>query len=380
MAGVIDLSYAAAYRIGIAQKGSGEVEVEAIIPGETVLVTTAPLPPVALAPAAAAPAGRPGPKSARRCRSRLPTAASPCSSARSRAMRTRRISSRHLANQLAPLGVEPRIRQVNRLFRVFVGPYPTREIRETDGRQAARCARTPVDDRDVLELTWKQGPCARGRVRGAGRMSRSSRRNGFLGQHGGRGTRDRFAHRARYNCRNRRTNSSRDAVVATRPSTANLPRTTCSASPARPDVCRVRLAGGFARARATHHRDRRRRRHCDSDLSRPLRKRIELAARHHRHRRRRPDAKRSFPDGRRRRHFAAAGRAEDVRAADFRARGADAVVVGSMRPLGEGARRGQVRAGRRRAASQLASMNYVVTPRRSSARPRTRSPTSSTRR
>ena len=30
---VIDLSYAAAHRIGIAQAGSGEVEVEAIIPG-----------------------------------------------------------------------------------------------------------------------------------------------------------------------------------------------------------------------------------------------------------------------------------------------------------------------------------------------------------
>jgi cell division septation protein DedD len=33
----------------------------------------------------------------------------------------------HLANQLAPLGVEPKIRQVNALFRVFVGPYPTRD-------------------------------------------------------------------------------------------------------------------------------------------------------------------------------------------------------------------------------------------------------------
>jgi rare lipoprotein A len=43
---VIDLSYAAAHRIGIAQRGSGEVEVEAIIPSDTVLVTAAPLPPV----------------------------------------------------------------------------------------------------------------------------------------------------------------------------------------------------------------------------------------------------------------------------------------------------------------------------------------------
>ena len=33
----------------------------------------------------------------------------------------------HLANQLAPVGVEPKVRQVNGLFRVFVGPYPTRD-------------------------------------------------------------------------------------------------------------------------------------------------------------------------------------------------------------------------------------------------------------
>ena len=57
---VIDLSYAAAYRIGIAQKGSGEVEVEAIIPGETAdRSRRAPLPPVASAPVAAPPPGQP---------------------------------------------------------------------------------------------------------------------------------------------------------------------------------------------------------------------------------------------------------------------------------------------------------------------------------
>src|SRR5512143_559974 len=49
---LIDLSYAAAHRIGIAQKGSGEVEVEAILPAEARLVAAAPLPPVAGAPAA----------------------------------------------------------------------------------------------------------------------------------------------------------------------------------------------------------------------------------------------------------------------------------------------------------------------------------------
>src|SRR6185369_2640197 len=49
---LIDLSYAAAHRIGIAQKGSGEVEVEALLPGAATLVAGAPLPQVASAPAA----------------------------------------------------------------------------------------------------------------------------------------------------------------------------------------------------------------------------------------------------------------------------------------------------------------------------------------
>ena len=92
---VIDLSYAAAYRIGIAQKGSGEVEVEAIIPGETVLVTDG----AAAAgrgwrpPSPPPPGPAPGRKPARRCRSHRPMVASRCSLARLRAMRTPRISS-----------------------------------------------------------------------------------------------------------------------------------------------------------------------------------------------------------------------------------------------------------------------------------------------
>jgi rare lipoprotein A len=39
----------------------------------------------------------------------------------------------HLANQLAPAGVEAKVRQVDGLFRVFVGPYPTRD----DARRSA---------------------------------------------------------------------------------------------------------------------------------------------------------------------------------------------------------------------------------------------------
>jgi TolB protein len=55
-------------------------------------------------------------------------------------------------------------------------------------------------------------------------------------------------------------------------------------------------------------------------------------------------------------------RAEDVRPGDFRARGADAVVIGSMRPLGEA--RVEVRFALLDAVkqTQLAAMTYVVAP------------------
>ena len=89
--------------------------------------------------AAAGPAA--APRRARRCRSRRPTAASRCSSAPSPTTRTRRTSVAHLANQLAPLGVEAKVRQVDGLFRVFVGPYPTREEARRDGGPAPRRAR-----------------------------------------------------------------------------------------------------------------------------------------------------------------------------------------------------------------------------------------------
>ena len=123
---LIDLSYAAAYRVGIAQRGSGEVEVEAIIPGEAVLVAGAPLPPVAEAPAATLPGVPPAEVGAT-----VPVASADggfavqlgafASFANAQSFAGR------LANQLAPVGVEAKVRQVNGLFRVFVGPYETRE-------------------------------------------------------------------------------------------------------------------------------------------------------------------------------------------------------------------------------------------------------------
>jgi rare lipoprotein A len=130
---VIDLSYAAAHRIGIAQKGSGEVEVEAILPGEAPLIAAAPLPPVAAAPAARLPPGAPAAEAG----TPVPVAGTDGGYAvqlgafASYANAANFLA--HLANQLAPLGVEPKIRQVNGLFRVFVGPYAVRD----DARRTA---------------------------------------------------------------------------------------------------------------------------------------------------------------------------------------------------------------------------------------------------
>ena len=120
---IIDLSYAAAHRVGIAQRGSGEVEVEAIIPGE---------PP------------DPEPQRRRCRRSRRRRAAA----ARARADACRRRTSAggfavqlgafqnyanaqnflaHVQSQLADAQVEPRVREQNGLYRVYVGPYTDRD-------------------------------------------------------------------------------------------------------------------------------------------------------------------------------------------------------------------------------------------------------------
>jgi rare lipoprotein A len=136
---IIDLSFAAATRLGIAQKGSGEVEVEAIfaIEGTTVAAAT-PLPPVVEAPVGTPPAGAPPSEP-------LPTVATApvasteggfvvqlgafASSANAETFAAR------LSSSIAPVGVEARVRQVSGLFRVFVGPYQTRdEARRTADR------------------------------------------------------------------------------------------------------------------------------------------------------------------------------------------------------------------------------------------------------
>ena len=121
---VIDLSYAAAHRVGIAQKGSGEVEVEAILPGTATMLAAAPLPPLA-APATAAVATPPSP---------VEPIAVP-GAATGFAVQMGAFSSyanaqnflEHVQNQMAAAQVEAKVRQVDGLFQVYVGPYADRD-------------------------------------------------------------------------------------------------------------------------------------------------------------------------------------------------------------------------------------------------------------
>ena len=118
---VIDLSYAAAHRIGIAQRGSGEVDVEALIPGESTLVAASPsLPPVAEPPPSTMSPPPP-----------IPIASTGAGFSVQLGAFANFANARnflaHVQNQLADAQVEARVRQVSGLFRVYVGPYPERE-------------------------------------------------------------------------------------------------------------------------------------------------------------------------------------------------------------------------------------------------------------
>jgi rare lipoprotein A len=127
---VMDLSYAAAHRLGIAQKGSGEVEVEAILPTEA-YAAAAPLPPVA-------PSVARGPPQAM-----LPPVAEPAAADAKDGFVVQlgafanyanaQVFLAHVQNQMATAEVEPRVRQQKGLWRVYVGPYANRD----DARRAA---------------------------------------------------------------------------------------------------------------------------------------------------------------------------------------------------------------------------------------------------
>ncbi len=115
---VIDLSYAAAYRIGIAQKGSGQVEVESIIPSDAPpQIAVAPLPPLAVAEAASGTPMAVGQEAG----AFVVQLGAFANNANAQAF------VENVANQVAPLGVQTRVRQDGGLFRVSVGPYATRD-------------------------------------------------------------------------------------------------------------------------------------------------------------------------------------------------------------------------------------------------------------
>ncbi|MGH8800699.1 MAG: septal ring lytic transglycosylase RlpA family protein, partial [Casimicrobiaceae bacterium] len=176
---VIDLSYAAAYKLGIAQRGSDLVDVDAILPGDSAhpLEATAPTP---LAPVLAqVPEPAPG-------ASTPPTQAETANSANASPVDTGAVDSTdlpqggaaatspgvapvtatrggysvqlgafanfsnaesflaHVQNQLAQVTVEPRIRQSGGLYHVYVGPYPGRDEARRVGERITQAFGYPV--------------------------------------------------------------------------------------------------------------------------------------------------------------------------------------------------------------------------------------------
>jgi rare lipoprotein A len=121
---VIDLSYAAAYRIGIAQRGSGEVEVESVLPSDSpVRIAATPLPPVASSEARASaplPVGQ-------ETGGYVIQLGAFANNANAQAFVT------HVANQTAALGVEAKVHEARGLYLVVVGPYPTRDDAKRTG-------------------------------------------------------------------------------------------------------------------------------------------------------------------------------------------------------------------------------------------------------
>ena len=140
---IIDLSYAAAHRLGIAQNGSGEVDVQAILPGsiaQSPQASQPPLPAVASAPAATAPLV-PTPAVAQP--SGAPDAPPVASVVGGYSVQLGAFANfanaqaflAHAQNQLLTAQVEAKIRQAGGLYRVYIGPYPARNDAERVGER-----------------------------------------------------------------------------------------------------------------------------------------------------------------------------------------------------------------------------------------------------
>jgi rare lipoprotein A len=123
---LIDLSYAAAQKLGIAQRGSGEVEVESIVPGGVVaqIAASPPLPPVASVAAPPTLGADAAPVEALASTQGGGGFAVQLGAFANFANAQNFLA--HVQNQLATAQVEPKVRQVGGLFRVYVGPYAER--------------------------------------------------------------------------------------------------------------------------------------------------------------------------------------------------------------------------------------------------------------
>jgi rare lipoprotein A len=117
---IVDLSYAAAHRLGIAQRGSGDVIVESILPDDIASPARKPLPPVAVAEVPP-PVVTPEPATAVATGGYVVQLGAFANFANAQAFVA------HVQNQTATAQVEPRVRQAQGLWRVYVGPYADRE-------------------------------------------------------------------------------------------------------------------------------------------------------------------------------------------------------------------------------------------------------------
>jgi len=114
---IIDLSYTAAHRLGIAQTGSGEVEVESVFASGAPATPVVPLQTVAASEAVVAtpmPVGQ-------EAGGYVVQLGAFANNVNAQAF------VEHVANQIAPLGVEANVHEDAGLYRVSVGPYPTRD-------------------------------------------------------------------------------------------------------------------------------------------------------------------------------------------------------------------------------------------------------------
>jgi len=140
---IIDLSFVAAHRLGIAQNGSGEVDVQAILPGaiaQSPQASQPPLPTVASAPVATVPFVPPTTAAQASGAPDAPPVASVVGGYSVQLGAFANFANAqaflaHAQNQLSTAQVEAKIRQAGGLYRVYIGPYPARVEAERVGER-----------------------------------------------------------------------------------------------------------------------------------------------------------------------------------------------------------------------------------------------------